>query len=152
MRTRRAILRMQSGIGLGYGTQYALLDGWSGAFIAWLGATQNLTLLLDRRDHLRPVIGYFFLPVVGLACALSWSGLPSLFAFCACGLVMLSRLQRGTIRLRAMQLMAAPFGIAYDLSVGAMPALCGALISAAIAALALTLEIRLVRRGSLQAG
>lgn len=152
MHTRRAILRMQSGIGLGYGSQYALLDGWSGAVIAWLGATQNLILLMDRSDRWRPVVGFFFLPLVAIACALSWAGLPSLFAFCACSLVMLGRLQKGTIHLRIMQLLAAPFGVAYDLSVGAMPALCGALMSAAIAALALANEIGVLKRGQRKQG
>jgi len=152
MRTRLAILRMQSGIGLGYGSQYALLDGWSGAMVAWLGATQNLVLVMDRGDRLRPVIGRLFLPIVAIACALTWSGWPSVFAFFACSLVMLARLQTGTIRLRAMQLMAAPFGAAYDLSVGAMPALCGAVVSAVIAALALAYEINELRRAEQRSG
>ena len=140
LRSRRAILSMQSGIGLGYGTQYALLDAWSGASVAWLGGGQTLLILLVGSKHQKTVALCAF-PLLAIAVVLTWSGLPSMFAAVACTLMMLSRLCRDTLHLRALQLLAAPFGMAYDISAAAVPALCGCIVSTAIAAFAFRREL-----------
>jgi hypothetical protein len=51
-------------------------------------------------------------------------------------------MQRDTLRLRILLLAAAPFGIGYDIAVGALPALIGGLISAVIAVAMLVREIK----------
>lgn len=139
---RRTILGIQMGIGTNYAAQYALLDAWSGAAVCALGASQTLiALLAGDRVWLR-LLGLGFLPIVALACLATWAGISSLFALSACALVMIGRLQKDTVRLRQFMLAAAPFGMGYDLSVGAVPALAGACVSLVISLAALRRELR----------
>lgn len=140
MRTRRGILGVQAAIGLGYGTQYALLGAWSGAAVAWLGGVQTLLVLFLGAGFTRTIAIVVF-PTLLLIGATTWNGIPTLLALIACGLIMLGRLQQDTLSLRKLQLAAAPVGAAHDLLVGALPALAGAFASAVIAALALRREV-----------
>jgi len=145
-RARKAIMTVQFGIGADYSVQYALLDAWSGAGVAGLGALQSvLAFFAGERPWLRRA-GLVFLPVVVSICWATWSGLPSLFALAAVTLVMIGRLQRDTVRLRFFLLAAAPFGMGYDILVAALPALTGAVLSATIAATMLARELRQRRR------
>ena len=68
----------------------------------------------------------------------------------ACSLVMIGRMQKDTLVMRIFLLAAAPFGISYDIIVGAPVALAGAVTSATIAATMLAREIR-KRRGLIDA-
>jgi len=139
---RRAIMTAQFGIGADYSMHYALLGAWSGAGVAGLGATQSaLAFFAGDRPWLRNV-GYVFLPVVGLIGYLTWSGIESAFALAAVTLIMVGRMQSDTLRLRILLLTAAPFGMAYDIAVGAAPALIGGIVSAIIAVTMLVREIR----------
>jgi hypothetical protein len=141
-RARKAILGAQFGIGADYSLQYALLGAWSGAGVAALGALQTaLTFFAGERAWLRHS-GLLLLPVVGLIGYASWSGTATLLAMTAVTLVMIGRAQRDTLRLRVMLLAAAPFGMGYDILVGALAALAGGIVSAIIAAVMLTREIR----------
>ena len=150
-RARKAIMTAQFGIGADYSAQYALLDAWSGAGVAGIGAMQSvLAFFAAERPWLRRA-GLVFLPVVTAVCWATWSGLPSLFALTAVTLVMLGRLQRDTLRLRIFLLAAAPFGIGYDILVAALPALTGAILSATISTVMLAREIRRRRDGGRQA-
>jgi hypothetical protein len=147
-RARRAIMTAQVGIGANYGMQYALLDAWSGAGVAALGALQStVAFFAAERPWLRRA-GFLFLPVVMVVCYATWSGIASAFALVAVTLVMVGRLQRDTLRLRILLLAAAPFGIGYDVTVGALPALTGAIVSATFAAAMLIREIRSRRRAA----
>ena len=142
-RARRAIITVQFGIGFHYSVQYALLSAWSGAGVAGLGALQSvLAFFADERPWLRNA-GFFFLPVVGVIGYATWNGIASAFALAAVTLIMLGRLQHDTLRLRVFLLAAAPFGIGYDIAVGALPALMGGIVSAIIASTMLVREIRL---------
>ncbi len=137
---RKAMLSAQFGIGANYGIQYALLDAWSGAGIACMGATQTaIAFFAGDRPWLRK-LGLVFLPALGGVCYITWSGTASFFALTACALVMLGRLQKDTLRLRLFLLAAAPFGISYDVTVGAPVALVGAITSATIATIMLVRE------------
>ena len=150
-RARRAIMTAQFGIGADYSMQYALMGAWSGAGVVGLGACQSaLAFFAGERPWLRQA-GFVFLPVVGAICYATWSGIASFFALTAITLIMVGRMQRDTLRLRAFLLAAAPFGIGYDISVGALPALIGAIVSACIATTILVREIRL-RRGAVGSG
>jgi hypothetical protein len=91
-------------------------------------------------------IGLVFLPVVATVCYATWSGPETLFAFAAVALIMIGRLQSDTLRLRILLLAAAPFGMGYDVLVGAVPALAGGGVSAIIASAMLMREIRLRRQ------
>jgi len=141
-RARRAIITAQFGVGADYSLHYALLGAWSGAGVAGLGATQSaLAFFAGDRPWLRNA-GYVFLPVVGVIGYLTWSGIESAFALTAVTLIMLGRLQSDTLRLRILLLAASPFGMAYDIAVGALPALMGGCVSTIIAVTMLAREIR----------
>ena len=144
-RQRRAILSVQFGIGSLYCVQYALLGAWSAAGVTAIGATQTaVAFAAGDRPWLRRA-GLVFLPIVAALCLLTWNGLSSLFALSAVTLIMVGRMQEDTMRLRVLQLAAAPFGMGHDVIVGAAPALIGGVISACVAAAALAREIRLRR-------
>jgi Bacterial inner membrane protein len=141
-RTRRAIMGVQFGIGADYGTQYALLGAWSGAGVAGLGAMQSaLALIAGERPWLHRT-GYVFLPIVMAIGWATWSGIASLFALVAVTLIIVGRLQQDTLRLRILLLAASPFGMGYDILVGALPALVGGTLSTIIAVTMLLREIR----------
>jgi hypothetical protein len=141
-RAHKAIMSMQFGIGADYSLHYAFLDAWSGAGVAGLGALQSaLSFFLGDHTWFRWV-GLSFLPVVAAVCWSTWSGLPTLFVFAAVALIMIGRLQRDTLRLRILLLSAAPFGMGYDILVGATPALIGGIVSAIIATAMLIREIK----------
>jgi len=142
MRTRPMILAVQMGIGAGYGLQYAELGAWCGAAICFLGATQTTIALIAGEKPWLKTLGIVFLPLVWIIAIATWSGVSSLLALTACSLTMLGRLQRDTLPLRGFLLSAAPFGISYDLVVGAGPALGGGIISAALSAIMLVRELR----------
>ena len=141
-RSRRAIMGAQFGAGADYALQYALLGAWSGAAVASLGATQSAILLFaGDRPWLR-YLGPVLLPLVAMICVATWSGPQSLCALVAVSLIMIGRAQRDTLRLRAFLLAAAPFGMGYDILTGALPALIGGTISAAIATTMLMRELK----------
>lgn len=141
-RARSAIMTAQFGIGADYSMQYALMGAWSGAGVAGLGAVQSaLALMAGDKPWLRLVRPAFF-PIVAAICFMTWSGPESFCALLAVSLIMLGRMQKDTLRLRIFLLAAAPFGMGYDISTGAAPALVGGILSALIAALMLTREIK----------
>jgi Bacterial inner membrane protein len=142
LRARRAIMTAQFGIGADYSMQYALLGAWSGAGVAGLGACQSaLTFFAGERPWLRKT-GVVFLPIVAAICYATWCGIASAFALTAVTLIMIGRMQGDTLRLRIFLLAAAPFGMGYDIVVGALPGLIGAIVSACIAASMLVREIK----------
>ena len=141
-RARRAIMTAQFGIGADYSAHYALMDAWSGAGVAAIGATQTaVTIIAGDRPWLR-WMGLVFLPVVTVICAVTWCGIASLFALAAVSLIMVGRMQGDTLRVRLFMLAAAPFGMGYDIVIGSVPALIGGLVSATIAVAMLVREIR----------
>ena len=151
LRSRRAILTLQLAMAASYATQYALMDAWSGAAVCTIGACQTLiALAAGYRPWLR-WLGAGFIPLVAGVSLATWTGAASLFALTACCLVMTGRMQRDTLRMRCFLLAASPFGMAYDMSVGAAPALVGACVSACIGIAALRREI-VGRRGAPGAG
>jgi len=138
---RKAILVAQFGIGADYSIQYMLLEAWSGAGVAGLGALQTvLAFFAGERSWLRHV-GFIFLPLVGAVGYVTWNGTASVFALVAVILIIVGRMQRDTLRLRILLLAASPFGIGYDIVVGALPALIGGVVSAIIASIMLVREI-----------
>ncbi|MCB1500343.1 MAG: YgjV family protein [Bauldia sp.] len=148
-RSQRKILAVQFGIGADYSLHYALLGATSGAGVAALGAAQTaLRLLAGERPWLRWA-GLGFLPIVAAICWATWCGPASACALAAVTLIMVGRMQDDTLRLRLFMLAAAPFGMGYDILVGAAPALIGGIASAIIAVIALFREIR-ARQGAVR--
>ena len=129
MRTRGSILAVQFGMPLFYGMQYGMLEAWSGVGVACVGATQTLVACAAGRHSCLKRLGYVFIPAVAVVCAATWQGPVTAFALVACALTMIGRMQADTLHMRYLMLAAAPFGMGFDLMVGAMPALCGAITS-----------------------
>jgi len=147
-RGHRAIMTAQFGIGADYSLHYALLDAWSGAGVAGLGASQSALAFFFGESSWFRWVGLAFLPVVAVVCYATWSGVETVFAFAAVALIMIGRLQRDTLHLRILLLSAAPFGMSYDILVGATPALVGGCVSAIIAVSMLIREIGLRRQAA----
>ncbi len=142
LRSRHNILAAQLGIAASYAAQYALLGQWTGTGVCTIGASQTLLTLAVNKGAAHRFAGLGFVPAAWLVGYLTWGGPATGLAIIACSLLMLGRVQRDTLRMRAVMLAAAPFGIGYDIAVGALPALAGALMSACIAAAALRREWR----------
>lgn len=139
-RRRPRILAGQFGAASGYAAQYALLEQWSGAGVCAIGATQAvIAMLFGERPWLRH-FGFGCIPVAGLLGYVMWNGAASALATAAFCFVAIGRMQRDTLRMRAIILAAAPFGIGHDLAVGAVPALVGAVLSCAIGLVAFRRE------------
>jgi hypothetical protein len=141
-RRHRTIMSVQFGVGANYGLHYALMDAWSGAGLAGLGAMQSaIAFLAGDRPWLRWV-SFAFLPVAVAVCYATWCGLPSMLALTALTLIMIGRMQRDPLQVRILLLTATPFGMGYDILVGAAPALVGGIVSGAVAVVMLAREIR----------
>lgn len=141
-RTREAMLTVQLGAACCYAASYALMGQDTATAVCLTGAIQTTVALLAGDRPWLGRIGLVFLPVVLGVGALTYSGLPTILAVAACCLVMVGRLQPDTLRMRAIQLTAAPFGAAHDALVGAWPGLAGATVTFAIALAAFRRERR----------
>ncbi len=141
LKKRDQILFAQLAIACFYGTHYALQDIQSAAAICLLGATQTTVALIAGDRPWLPRLAPIFLGLVMLMGWVTFSGLPTCLAVTACSLVMMGRMQRDTLAMRALMLAATPFGIGHDLVTGALPALAGALLSASVATVAFLKEM-----------
>jgi hypothetical protein len=146
-RRRETMLTIQLGAACCYAAGYFLLGQETATAVCLTGATQTTVALLAGDRPWLGRVGLAFLPAVIVAGVLTFSGLPTVFSVTACCLVMIGRLQADTLRMRGLQLTATPFGAAHDACVGAWPAFAGALLSSAIATVALRREMRR-RRGT----
>lgn len=141
-RRRETILTIQLGAACSYAASYALMGQNTGTAVCLTGAIQTTIALLAGDRPWLSRMGYVFLPVVMGVGALTYAGLSTLLAVTACCLVMIGRLQSDTLRMRGIQLSAAPFGAGHDVLVGAWPCLAGALLSFGIAGTAFLREAR----------
>ena len=149
LRRREAILIVQLGAACSYAASYALMGQDTAAAVCLTGALQTMVALLAGDRPWLARMGYGFLPVVLGIGFLTYSGLPTLFAVTASCLVMIGRLQADTLRMRAIQLSASPFGATHDLLTGAWPCLAGAVVTFSFAFTAFLREWR-TRQGGLQ--
>jgi len=140
-KTRERMLGVQLGAACCYAASYALIGQATATALCLTGAIQTTVALLAGDRPWLSRMGYGFLPVVLALGALTWSGLPTLFALAACCLTMIGRMQADTARMRGVQLTASPFGAAHDATVGAWPCLAGAFLTFTVAAAALRREL-----------
>lgn len=148
---RERILTVQLGAACCYAASYALMGQQTGTAVCLTGAIQTTVALLGRDSRVLDTLRLAFLPVVIGIGALTYAGIPTILAVTACCLVMIGRMQADTLRMRSIQLTAAPFGAAHDVLIGAWPCLAGALAAFAIAAAAFRRERRGRRGGALAA-
>ena len=139
---REKILTAQLGSSCLFAASYAVMDQQTATAVCLIGAIQTtVSLIAGERTWLNRM-GFLFLPIVLVMGAVTYSGLPTLLAVTACCLMMIGRLQQDLMRMRGIQLASGPFGAAHDVLVGAWPALFGALLSFAIAAVAFRRELK----------
>lgn len=141
-RCRETILTIQLGGACSYAASYAVLGQETATAVCLTGAIQTTVALLAGDRSWLSRLGFVFLPFVMVIGLVTFSGLPTILAVTACCLIMLGRLQRDTLRMRSIQLAAAPFGAGHDIVVGAWPCLAGAAVSFLIATTALRREWR----------
>lgn len=116
--TRRAMLGVQIGIGVGFGLHYVLLGNLTAGAVNGLGALQiGAALFLGERPGLK-WIGWAFIPAVVCAAFLTWQGPPTLAAASGTLLIALGRVQADPFRMRILVLAGCPFWIVHDLIVG----------------------------------
>lgn len=117
-RTRRTMLIVQIGIGVGFGLHYALLGLLTASAVNALGALQiAIALRFGERPDRRWLNQTLIVAVVGTACV-TWQGLPTLAAAAGTLLIAIGRAQTDAFKLRAFVLAGYPFWVLHDLVVG----------------------------------
>ena len=136
-RSRRAMLLVQLGIGLGLGGHYALLGAYTGALMNALSALQVLAAIpIDRRPGLRWLY-LSIVPAIAIVSVATWSGWPSACAALGMTMLTLGRFQSDPTRMRIVLLAAVPFWLAHDVLIGSLPAITADIATMAIGGLAL---------------
>jgi hypothetical protein len=131
-RDRRTMLLAYIGNNLGFALHYALLGHWTAvAMNGLMGVQTVVAIMLVRRPKLCWAY-YALMPVLGLASAVTWQGLPSLLAAAAAAVSTIGRMQTNAAALRVLLLASTPFWAAHDLIVGSVPGLIADLLSMAI--------------------
>lgn len=116
-RTRRRMLIVQIGIGVGFGLHYALLGSLTASAVNGLGAVQvALALALGTRPGVQ-WIGWAFIPAVVGAAFLTWQGLPTIIAAAGTLVIAIGRVQSSPLRMRVLVLAGLPFWVLHDLLV-----------------------------------
>lgn len=141
-RGRNAMLSMQLGAVCAYATSYALLGQTTAAATCLTGAFQTALVLSVGDRPWTAKAGLIFLPVVLILGALTFAGLPTVFAVVASCLTMIGRLQTNALAMRRIQLTATPFGALHDVLAEAWPALAGTFATFAVGFAALRREER----------
>ncbi|AWK87339.1 YgjV family protein [Azospirillum thermophilum] len=120
-RGRVAMLLVQLVPSICFGVHFALLGSPTGALMNVLSGLQILAAIpLGSRPAFR-IVYLLILPVIAAVMALSWSGLPSLFAAAGTALVSLSRYQTAVPPFRLFMLMALPCWFGHNFLVGSVP-------------------------------
>ena len=112
------MLWCQFGIAAGFALHYALTGIQTAAILNAVGGAQVLaSLAWGEKKGFRWVV-WGTVPLIGLACAVTWSGLPSVLSTAGMMLVALGRTQNDPARLRLLVMAGIPFWLAHDLLVG----------------------------------
>jgi hypothetical protein len=128
-RTRQAMLGTYICNNLGFFVHYALLGHWTAVLMNAIMSAQTLVAIgLERRPQLRWVY-YALMPVLALACIVTWRGFPSFLSTTATTLSTLGRMQRNERILRILVLASTPFWAAHDLTIGSLPGVIADVLS-----------------------
>jgi hypothetical protein len=112
--TRRGMLLLQTGIGIGFGLHYALWGSATAALVNGLGAVQIAAALLFGTNPRLWWLGYGLIPALAGACVLTWNGLPSILAAVGQTLIALGRVQISLSAMRGLVLSGLLFWLAHD--------------------------------------
>lgn len=117
-RGRQAMLWCQFGIAAGFTLHYALTGIQTAALLNGLGGIQLLASLNGGQQKGLRWIAWAMVPAIGLACVLTWSGLPSVLSTTGMMLMTVGRIQSDPVRLRLLVVAGIPWWLAHDLIVG----------------------------------
>jgi hypothetical protein len=131
-RARRTMLLAYIGNNLGFALHYALLGHWTAVAMNGLMGVQTVVAIMLVREPKMLWAYYALMPVLGLASAVTWQGLPSFFAAGATAFSTIGRMQTNGTALRILLLASTPFWVAHDLIVGSVPGLVADVLGMAI--------------------
>ena len=150
-RSRNGILLAQLATNLFFTVHLLLLGAVTGALMNGLSAVQVAAAIpLGTRPGFR-VVYLAVLPVVAAGLALTWHGVPSLFAAAGMALVSLSRYQTDVRRLRLIMMLAFPCWFAHNLLVGSLPGVLSDVVGMTLNAAVLLRPLRDGRRRAIAA-
>jgi hypothetical protein len=134
------------GNNLCFALHYALLGHWTAVAMNGLMSVQTVVaIMLVRQPRLRFAY-YGLMPVLALASAVTWQGVPSFLAAAATTLSTIGRMQTNDVILRVLLLAATPFWAVHDLIVGSFPGLIADVLSMATGATVLLWHSRCADR------
>ncbi|WP_148219313.1 YgjV family protein [Azospirillum sp. B510] len=122
-RSRTGMLLVQLVPCLCFALHFAMVGAPTGAALNGLAALQvAAALALGSRPGFR-IVYLAILPVIALAMALTWTGVPSAFAAAGTALISIARYQTEVTRFRGTMLVALPCWFLHNCLVGSLPAM-----------------------------
>lgn len=106
-----------------FATHYVLIGAETAAMLLVVAGLQAvLAIPLGTRKGFR-LVYLATIPVIGIIMALSWQGLPSVFASLGLATISLGRYQTRIIPFRGLLVACVPFWVVHNLLVGSIPGL-----------------------------
>jgi hypothetical protein len=126
---RSAMLSVYIGNNLAFVMHYGLLHDWTAAAMNCLMAVQTLVAIRIAEEPRYRWIYYVLMASLAVMVAVTWQGLPSVFAGMAAAFSTFGRMQSRELPLRLLLLMAMPCWLVHDIIVGSMPGFIADLLS-----------------------
>lgn len=131
-RGRIAMLAVQMVPSVCFAIHYGLLGAPTGAVLNVLSGLQILAAIpLGSRPGFR-IVYLLLLPVIAAVMALTWTGLPSVFAAAGMAFVSLSRYQTAVVPFRLCMAVALPCWFGHNFLVGSVPGMISDCVGMAI--------------------
>ncbi|HVI88392.1 MAG TPA: YgjV family protein [Dongiaceae bacterium] len=129
---RSAMLSVYIGNNLAFVMHYGLLHDWTAAAMNGLMAVQTLVAIRIAEAPRYRWVYYLLMATLAVMVAMTWQGLPSLFAGMAAAFSTFGRMQSRELPLRLLMLMAMPCWLVHDIIVSSMPGFTADLLSIGI--------------------
>ncbi|CBS87664.1 YgjV family protein [Azospirillum lipoferum] len=131
-RSRRAMLLVQLVPCLGFALHFAMVGAPTAAALNALAALQVLVALALGTSPAFRLVYLLILPVIAAVMAMTWTGLPSVFAAAGMALISLARYQTGVAVFRGTMLVALPCWFVHNCLVGSIPGMVSDLTGIAV--------------------
>jgi len=126
---RTAMLSVYIGNNLAFVAHYGLLHEWTAAAMNGLMAVQTLVAIRIAEEPRYRWVYYLLMILLVFMVAVTWQGVPSVFAGMAAAFSTFGRMQSRELPLRLLLLMAMPCWLAHDIIVSSMPGFIADLLS-----------------------
>lgn len=131
-RSRRAMLLVQLVPCLGFALHFTLVGAPTAAALNGLAALQVLAALALGTWPAFRIVYLLILPVIAAVMAVTWTGLPSVFAAAGMALISLARYQTRVAVFRGTMLVALPCWFVHNCLVGSIPGMVSDLTGIAV--------------------